>query len=75
MEASPALSALELRVSADRGVCLFVCALTHSRGWEREIVSVLLPASLCETEGCPYRLSSRSIIDFHNKIRSNRSCN
>lgn len=40
-EASPALSAPELHVSADRGVCLFVCALTHSRVWERETASVL----------------------------------
>lgn len=47
-------SAPELRVSADRGVCLFVCALTHSHGSEREIVSVLLAAALCETEGRPY---------------------
>lgn len=46
--------ALELRASADRGVCLFVCALTHSHGLEREIVSVLLAAPLCETEDCPY---------------------
>lgn len=51
MEASVARSALELRVSADRGVCLFVRALTHSHGSEREIVSVLLAAPLCETEG------------------------
>lgn len=53
--------------------CLY--ALTHSRGWEREIASVLLPASLCETESCPYRLSSPSMTDFRNKIRSNRPCN
>lgn len=59
-----ARSALELHASADRGVCLFVCALTHSHGLEREIVSVLLAARLCETEGCPYTVSSRSIIDF-----------
>lgn len=48
-----ARSALELRVSADRGVCLFVCTLTHSHGLQREIVSVLLADPLCETEACP----------------------
>lgn len=51
---------------ADRGVCLCVCTLTHSQGSEREIVSVLLAAPFCETEGCPgfYRVSSRSVVGF-----------
>lgn len=49
-------------MSADRGVCLFVCALTHSHGSEREIVSVLLAAPLCETEGCSYIIGFPRIL-------------
>lgn len=59
-----AFSAPELRVFADRGVCLFVSALTHGRGLECVTVSVLLLPSLCETEGCPYTLSVLSMFNF-----------